>query len=1800
MNLSNYSTFLVDANPNSDYFRITEFKETFTGGKNGFLIEGSQYLKETTEIKIEILDVAGNPIYFEPGNGIPEYYEGISKLIAVHVYGDTPIGIGKITVLGELKNYISTNGLVLPVPTEWQGTYNVKWEREFKINRNLSNEDVVRFYKRPTIAIDEIVKPIFSKTIPSVTQSGSLEGISQTPVAGTNLSNWGAGTLYRLKLNDGTNWTSSVDENIINVPSLGYSATVREVLNNKEVLVDTPYTINNIVSNFGTTNYTTSFEFVEGQTVGESALTGSFAKINIQQLKTFVGDVARVKVYRKSRNDIGDYQFVQESKLESTELLRDITTAGDTEVSYGNFTDSNLSTYWVTSSNDHPTTIDVETLNAAVKVNYNTGLDGVQQLITSESFNISKDVEYTISFKTLLSGSLDGQKTLKAYFSSSDYQQNFLTVSGSSNYGTRQNVSQNIIASKTTSAKLVLEFVGDDWYVSNVSLKNAQETSFSPDEFVLVQEIPRNVPIETFDFRFEFYDINNNYIPVTVNATKAFTGGNNFLSSTKFLSFSSDRTAFRFSTGSYANPPYQVVHLSTQRNGLTGSVLFASSAYDMDGNYIEPANYYASGVLEYGGAWSTKIQYPGGLSNVTDGGGLLHIHDFSGSLDYPDSVNTIRVGSIVYTASCETSNEYETIYRFEDGDNAPSLFVTSNANQFIYKATDLSLNPSGQNIMIEAKRKNLASTTTTLILNVESASNDYPAPQLVEITPADPATGVSVYTLYGADFQYKMGEVSYQFTGSDQFGNQFSDAVKITPVKILDGFSVSATNENTTFPATSTGTIIGGLVASSGSLSVKVGSETISYSAGFGENTYSASIIPTNATPNTFDGVNYSISALSADSGSLSILVKYKDGSGTIISSSKEITYSKAKKATPSVVVSATPQAQSVLANSLGVQTGTLTDVVVSALEGNTPQFTSMTATYGGFSTNPTISTDTLVMSSAVIDSATTEASASIIVTHSDSEGTGGQTKTIVVTATKVTQGSNGTSGIVVSVNPASQIITRTNTGTYGTPGDIAVSVVEGGVIYSYDNSSPYTLGSFYISNLVNGTNNNNKTITPDKPTTTAGLTTTFDVNYTTLTGVAVTIPQTHSISVTLDGQTGPGVVFTGLWQSGRAYQFSTGAGTGRRDVVLWSASGTAPYDTYYGAIRQHTSATGNVINGAPNQSAQTGWESLGTQDLFVAAKIGLFQESYVQNTLNIGTNNNGGVSTANITLAGGTQYPYFSLGQAVQGVYNANGIYIGSDAGVYKMSLKSGTNSLLWDGTNLSVIGSGTFSGTVNASGGNFTGYVTAGGARLGTGVQTNKNGIWINTDNYWYYDTTNSSVSFKIGDGTNNMVYSGGNLTLTGNLSAASGTITGGSILGGSINIGSGTFTVDSSGNLSATAGSFTGTINATGGTIGGFGITDSSIYGDYIDINSKNPHIILLDTSYKPRVKLSNESTFTAAGAGSPSTLTSLTTTYDVTKTASGFNSYYAGNSLFEGKTGASGSFNATGYGTNQSVLVTFDIAPNTYYTTTTIGGSGLGSINYSSTYDFVVTLVSPAGVVYQKSQRIYNNSLTTDTTFNSTSPNYSLSIPITMENSNGWVYKVDVSYGNINASNQNGGITSLSSTFRTPRVSNIVLTSVVEFTEINGAGIQVVGDTAKKVVIPRDSNLATAALQVTGFVTATGNIIAYYSDKRLKNILGNISNPLEKLEKLNGVYYTQSDKAVELGYAVNNKMQVGLIAQEVQEVLPEIIHLAPIDIDSEGNSKSGENYLSVDYDKVVPLLVESIKELKREIEELKKNR
>ena len=128
----------------------------------------------------------------------------------------------------------------------------------------------------------------------------------------------------------------------------------------------------------------------------------------------------------------------------------------------------------------------------------------------------------------------------------------------------------------------------------------------------------------------------------------------------------------------------------------------------------------------------------------------------------------------------------------------------------------------------------------------------------------------------------------------------------------------------------------------------------------------------------------------------------------------------------------------------------------------------------------------------------------------------------------------------------------------------------------------------------------------------------------------------------------------------------------------------------------------------------------------------------------------------------------------------------------------------------------------------------------------------------------------------------------------------------------------------------------------------------------------------------------------------------------------------------------------------------------------------------------------------------------------------------------------------------------------------------------------------------------ALYVANQIAATGNVTAYYSDERLKERTGTINDALSKVCQIETFYYKEIDLAKSFGYN-NGETQVGVSAQSVEKVMPEVVHLAPFDYetaeDGTISSKSGEDYKTVDYARLVPLLIESIKELKAEIDELK---
>ena len=104
-------------------------------------------------------------------------------------------------------------------------------------------------------------------------------------------------------------------------------------------------------------------------------------------------------------------------------------------------------------------------------------------------------------------------------------------------------------------------------------------------------------------------------------------------------------------------------------------------------------------------------------------------------------------------------------------------------------------------------------------------------------------------------------------------------------------------------------------------------------------------------------------------------------------------------------------------------------------------------------------------------------------------------------------------------------------------------------------------------------------------------------------------------------------------------------------------------------------------------------------------------------------------------------------------------------------------------------------------------------------------------------------------------------------------------------------------------------------------------------------------------------------------------------------------------------------------------------------------------------------------------------------------------------------------------------------------------------------------------------------------ADGDVVAYNSsDVRLKDNIQVIKGSLDKIDGIRGVEFDWNEKSP--GWARERGHDVGVIAQEVEKVLPEVVQ------------ERTNGYLGVDYKRIIPLLIESVKELKQEVDDLKK--
>ena len=480
-NLDRYAVLVTDTEPNSRYFKVTELPDTFTGGKNAFLIAGSEELLADTKIQIELKDAAGNIIYHEPGEGyfsssfkdnndkpiIIEYFEGVSKVVSVYVYPDTAYGPCTLTILGELSEYQDANGVTLPVPLDWENKYNVKWQKTINVNPSLANTTKIRFYQRPVASITEILSPIYR------IESGS-------------------------KVNSG--------------------------------------------------------------------VSQSFANIKLSRLETFAGDVKRVKVFRTSLGDISDYDLIQDILVESKELLTSYDLVGSVVGNTGILTTETLQNYWNTGS--------LNSFLTSSRVESGVRLTGSGYFTYTSSLDIKSANTYELNLDAFYSSST--ASNLGIYLVSGSTSSSIGTLSGIS---PTKNLLDTVIPFKIPtdfpSASLYFSQSQGEWHLGNISLKLSQDTAFSPDEISFVTTMPSVIGNETFNFKFEFYDVNNNYVPVAVTQSATFTGGANINNTLLLVSASTSQSLAVINSVSSSISGTMTVYSSSASssvNTLSGSV----------------------------------------------------------------------------------------------------------------------------------------------------------------------------------------------------------------------------------------------------------------------------------------------------------------------------------------------------------------------------------------------------------------------------------------------------------------------------------------------------------------------------------------------------------------------------------------------------------------------------------------------------------------------------------------------------------------------------------------------------------------------------------------------------------------------------------------------------------------------------------------------------------------------------------------------------------------------------------------------------------------------------------------------------------------------------------------------------------------------------------------------------------------------------------------------------------------------------------------------------------------------------
>ena len=605
----------------SRFFNITEFPEVLTQGKSSFLIGGSALLKLGTEVKFEIVnDDSGAVIYTEP---VANYLEGTARRVSIEIYDDNDLfGDCTLTVVGELnpaltnvppefqdsynvrytrKVYISGAGVnTQPILFYKQPRIHVKEIVKPYITTNIPTgsitstgtlkgspilEDVgtttnTQTEEQPAKFLKRKKKSLRSKLFGgggnnSFIRKGRRRVRRSSPEADRYTMERLSGVNFDSRMVDAklrvisASVASSFDiQSYHQVPDL-FTTDIEDVKNSTTIVPDKPFTITDtrfnatdpqreVIVPIESADFTVEFTPIPTQSLSTVNFR-SYGDIRISRLRTFSGDIDRIKVYARNNDAFGDFEQISDQQIESPELLFNVFGAGNQ--SLGFFLEQNtIDTYWLKSANANATLTSDTMLNAVAISGSNQGFDEKLTFTLDGTYEMpfNDETEYEISFRAI------GRKGPKNNFNGNSGQKGRMGVflSGSA-FTINQELGDDLgfqlettdgtpaflevdtgdqedfdlvseVFKPTFDGKGVVKFVvfSGNFELSDVSIKPASSTGFSPNFVQVIAPVPEltSERPDNYEFVAEFYDVNNN-VAETIGFASAssFSGGNNYI-----------------------------------------------------------------------------------------------------------------------------------------------------------------------------------------------------------------------------------------------------------------------------------------------------------------------------------------------------------------------------------------------------------------------------------------------------------------------------------------------------------------------------------------------------------------------------------------------------------------------------------------------------------------------------------------------------------------------------------------------------------------------------------------------------------------------------------------------------------------------------------------------------------------------------------------------------------------------------------------------------------------------------------------------------------------------------------------------------------------------------------------------------------------------------------------------------------------------------------------------------------------------------------------------------------------------